>query len=203
MDKLPDPGKVNTPVADSPKPIAGVGGFTRPLDYWLLWLVVVGLMALNLYLARTLLDARSRALALVNTVTEQALQAVSDFQAASFTYTVEVDQTIPLTLNVPIDQVLPVPVQTSIPISTVVTLSLETPLGRFPINVPIVTTVPISLTAQVPIRFTVPVSEAIPIQLSVPIQIKIADTALMNLLEELKVSLGQVRQEALGEPREE
>ena len=203
MDTHPDPSEVSNLVTDSPKPLVGVRGFARPPDYWLLWLAVVGLMALNLYLARTLLEVRDRALGLVNTVTDQASQAISDLQAASFSYTVQVDQTIPLNLSVPIDQVLQVPVQTSIPISTVVTIPLDTPVGRFPINIPIVTTVPISLTAQVPLRLTVPVSEAIPIQLSVPIEIKIADTPLMDLLEGLKGSLEQVKHEALGELGEE
>ena len=48
-----------------------VARFSRPLDYWLLWLLVLGSLGLNLYLLQTLLDLRDR-----------AGQAVGDVQPA-------------------------------------------------------------------------------------------------------------------------
>ncbi len=184
MDKNPDP--------------ADVRSFTRPLDYWLLWLAVLGLIAFNLYLVRTLLEVRNRAVTLVSTFTGEASLEVTKLQAATFDYTVQVEQDIPLNLSVPIDQSVDFPFRATIPISTVVTIPIDTPLGSFPINLPIVTTVPISLTAQVPIHLSVPVSQLVPVRMDIPIEIRIADTPLSGLLDTLQLSLQRLRAEAIG-----
>lgn len=176
-----------------------VARFSRPLDYWLLWLLVLGSLGLNLYLLQTLLDLRDRAgqaTGLVSEVTSEASTVIGELKTATITHTIEVDESIPLNLTVPIDEVLEVPIQTTVPINTTVSIPLRTPIGTFPINVPIVTTIPINITAEVPIHLSVPVSGSVPINFDVPIEIKLADTPLGASLDRIEQFLIRLEQES-------
>lgn len=157
----------------------------RPFDYWLLWIVALGSLAVNAWLVRLLADVRRQA----GEGAVSAAQAVGDLRQSSIDYQVHVEQSLPVTLSVPISETLSVPISATLPVNTQVTIPLKTPLGTFPITIPIQTTVPVNLQPKVPIRLTVPVSTTVPVVLDVPIQIQIADTALGDSLAAAQHSL--------------
>jgi hypothetical protein len=75
-----------------------------------------------------------------------------------------------------------------------VSVPLRTPLGTFPINVPVFASVPIRLTPTVPISLAVPISMTIPVAIDVPINVALAETPLGEALvgvEQYLVDLGQ------------
>src|SRR4030095_426420 len=71
-----------------------------------------------------------------------------------------------------------VPISYTLPINTNVSIPLRTPLGTFPINVPIALSVPIRLTPPLPLNRAVPVSMTIPIAIDVPIHVDLSTTPL-------------------------
>ena len=154
---------------------------SRPLDYWLLWIVAVTALALNLYLINALLQVRAQA----GLAAAQAAEAVGQIREASIAYTVQVDQVIPVDVTVPISRTITVPISNTIPISTVVTIPLEIPgFGTRNLTLPIRANLPIKLTQSIPSSLTVPINAEVPVQLEVPIQIDIADTAFGPQLAE-------------------
>ena len=169
----------------------------RPLDYWLLWWVVSGSRALTLVLVRTLLAFRDQGAAAATTAVgglEQAESALADFRAQTFNYTFRVDQTFPVRAEVPISTTVQVPVRVIIPVDTIITVPFDTPLGQFPINVPIQATLPVSLTLIAPLNLTVPISMDVPVQFDAPVKIVLADTPLAGALDKMSAFLRQMKQ---------
>ena len=158
---------------------------SRPIDYWALWLVAVASLAVNVWLVVNLLGIRRQA----GEAAALAAQAVGDLRQSSIDYQVHVAQLVPIVLSIPISQTVKVPINTLLPIDTQATIPLETPIGTFPITIPIQATVPIDLQPEVPIRLTVPVSTSVPVELDVPIHVAIADTDLGESLARTQRSL--------------
>lgn len=163
---------------------------TRPWDYWLLWFVALSSLALNVWLINILLGARRQ----TGEAAAAAAQGLSDLRAATIDYTVSINESIPININVPINHTVKVPIDTILPIDTQVTIPLNTPLGQFPITIPIKTTIPVKLETEVPINLTVPISAKVPVTLEVPIRIAIAKTPL-----EASLSAAQAYLEKLAE----
>ena len=150
----------------------------RTVDYYILWGLVVVSLGLNIYLFNTLLQAK-RQLALA---ASSAATAVDQLRDTAIDYTVPISQTVPVSFTVAYRQTFTVPISVTLPIDTNVTVPLNTPLGNFPITVPVKTTVPINLNPQVPLSLTVPVSVSVPISLSVPIHLAVNDTVFGSSL---------------------
>lgn len=164
----------------------------RPLDYWLLWVVALVSLGLNLALINTLSEARTQ----VGVGAQQAARAVGQVRAASITYTVQIDQSLPVSATVPFYRTFRVPVNEVFRIDTVVNVPFQTPLGTFPIAVPLQTSVPISFEVTVPIEAEIPVFTVVPVNLDIPVVIRIRETELgaallaaENFLEEVGTSL--------------
>jgi hypothetical protein len=167
--------------------------FRRPLDYFLLWLVALVSLGLNIYLITVLLDARRQA--------GEALVSfggtLGDVGSASIDYAVEVRDTVPVSMTIRYNEVITVPISYTVPINTQVLVPLRTPLGTFPINVPVAASVPIVLSPTVPISLAVPISMTIPVAIDVPINLQLADTPLGEALvgvEQYLVDLGETLQ---------
>jgi hypothetical protein len=158
---------------------------SRPLDYWLLWLVALASLALNILLVVALLGARRQA----GEGALAASHAVGSLRQSSIDYQVHVAQSVPVVLSIPISETVKVPINTTLPIDTQATIPLETPIGTFPITIPIQAVVPVDLQTEVPIRLTVPVSTTVPVELDVPIHLAIADTELGEALAQAQASL--------------
>jgi hypothetical protein len=100
-------------------------------------------------------------------------------------------------------EVITVPISYTLPINTQVSVPLRTPLGTFPINVPVFASVPIQLTPTVPLNLGVPVSMTIPVAIDVPINVALADTPLGEALvgvEQYLVDLGQTLEQSPSLP---
>ena len=83
----------------------------------------------------------------------------------------------------------------TVAINTTVNVPLKTPLGTFPVDIPINTRVPINLTVDVPIKQTVPISATVPVKMDVPIVINLASTPFGAGLEELQTLLKNLAKE--------
>ncbi len=150
----------------------------RPLDYYLLWLAVIGLVSYNYYLTSTLLEARRQVTEQVADAAFTAAEALTGMANATIDYPVEIREAIPISMTIHYSDTVVVPISYTLPVNTNVSIPLRTPLGTFPINVPIALNVPIRLTPTVPLNLAVPVSMTIPINIDVPIHVDLATTPL-------------------------
>jgi hypothetical protein len=146
----------------------------RPVDYYLLWVVAIVSLALNLYVINVLMQARKQVAQAAST----AATAVSQLSGAAIDTSVPISQTLPVSFTVAYRQTFTVPISVTLPIDTQVQVTLNTPIGDFPITVPVKTTVPINLNPQVPLSLAVPVSVSVPISFTVPIHLALSDTTL-------------------------
>jgi hypothetical protein len=165
----------------------------RPFDYYLLWLVALVSLGINLYLAYHLQNARRQ----VGLAAGTAALAVGQLRTSAFEYPVVIHEQLPISLTVDFEENVAVPISYTLPISTEVRVPLQTPLGTFPINVPVVTTIPIDLEPTVPLSLSVPISLSVPVDLEFPIRLELEDSpvgpplaAAENYLRDLAVQFG-------------
>jgi len=150
----------------------------RPVDYYVLWVVAIVSLGLNLYVINVLVQARKQ----VAQAATSAASAVGQLSGAAIDYAVPISQTLPVSFTVAYKQTFTVPISVTLPIDTQVQVTLNTPIGDFPINVPVKTTVPVNLNPQVPLSLSVPVSVSVPISFTVPIHLALKDTTLGSSL---------------------
>lgn len=155
--------------------------YRRTLDYWLLWLLVLILLAFNAYLVRMLLVAKAEVDRIRVEAAGQVLDVAEQVAALRTTvirYDVVINEDIPINMAVPIDMTVPIDIEEDIFIDTTVTTRL---LG-VPVDVPIAATVPVAVNTEVPINETITINETIPIAVDVPIEIDILQTPLAEML---------------------
>jgi hypothetical protein len=146
----------------------------RPFDYYLLWVVALLSLLINAGLVYGLMLARQRAAEGAQT----AAEAVASLRAASVSYTVHIDRSLPVALTVPFNTTVRVPISTTLPIDTEFSFSLHTLVGDFPVSIPVHAQVPVNLVSEVPVNLSVPISTTVPVVLDVPIKLDLAQTAL-------------------------
>jgi hypothetical protein len=161
----------------------------RPIDYYLLWGAVIGLIIANVLLVTTLLDTQKRVTQQVAEAAFTAAEAMEGMTTMAIDYPVEIREAIPISLTIEYKDTIVVPISYTLPINTNVSVPLRTPLGTFPINVPIVMSVPIRLTPTVPLDLAVPVSLTVPIAIDVPIHVDLATTPLGEGLSQAQAYL--------------
>ena len=155
----------------------------------LLSLALNGVVIYGLLQARQIaLDARQVAL---NTVAD-ARSIVTGIGDDTFSYTLKVEQEIPVVVSVPLDEVVTIPVNTVIPIDTTVTVPIDLGITTYDLDVPIQTIIPVDLEFAVPISQTVDIATTVLLDVEVPIEIPLAETPLLGYLEELDVALAQL-----------
>ena len=176
----------------------------------LMFVLVLFSLALNAYLIwqATLLRARAAALQ------REALGTVSRFReelgalsGATLSYTVHIDQEIPIDAVVPFRQELEIPIRTTVPISQEVQTTVNLEVKSLNLNLPVDVTVPVDL--EVPIDMVVPVEidqqvpvrTTVPLQLDVPVSIRLAETDLARYIELLDQGLADLER-ALGGAQE-
>lgn len=185
------------------RPAAGKGGpsVARSWHYRLLWLVALLSLALNLALFAGIYAFRRQAQEEVR----NASRLLNTVEIEDFELSVQVDETLPISLTVPFSDTFQTSVSATVPISTVIpfTDNIEVPVNAvIPINtqvqvpvpvignvvvpIPIVTSIPVSLTVDVPISRSIPVQLDIPVNLDleVPVQSEVTiDTEVPVQLE--------------------
>jgi len=145
-------------------------------------------LALNGAVIFGLLEARETALGTV----AGARAIVAGIGGETFSYTFELNQEIPIAASVPFNEEVTVPVKTTIPISTTVVVPIDLRFTSYNLAVPIRTLIPVDVEFTVPISRTVDVATTVPLDLDVPIEIPIADTPLVDYLEELDEDLANL-----------
>lgn len=146
----------------------------RPIDYYLLWVAVIVLAVVNYQLINTLLDAKRQ----VAEAAFTAAEAMGGMSTATIDYPVEIREFIPISMTITYSDTIVVPISYTLPVNTNVYIPLRTPIGTFPLNVPIAMQVPIRLTPTVPLNLAVPVSLTVPVHFDVPIHVDLATTPL-------------------------
>jgi hypothetical protein len=166
----------------------------RTPDYYLLWGLVLILLAFNLILALFLLSVRMQLETYRQTFGTRLVQAgtiLENIKGGRIDYVANIDQTIPIDVEVPLDYQVNVPVSMVIPINTTVSIPILGP-GSPTIDVPISTNVPINTTITVPINMSVPIKTNMPIKMAIPVSINISDTFLVNILDQAQVLMAQL-----------
>ncbi len=152
---------------------------SRPLDYYLLWLVALTSLAINVFLLRSLLIVRHQA----GEAAAQAAQSVAKLRESSIDYVVTVQKDVPISVVVPISTTVTVPINAIIPLNTQVTVPLQTPFGEFPVSLPVQASIPVNLQTTVPVTALVPFETVVPVVLDIPVHLVISDTAFGQSLK--------------------
>ena len=126
-----------------------------------------------------------------------ALDAVADSRAIlegigddTFSYSLVVEQEIPIAASVPFSERVRVPIQTTLPISTTVIIPIDAGLlGTFDVEVPVQALIPVNLEVVVPVSETVDIVTTVSLNTSVPIEIPISDTPLSSYLKQIDAVL--------------
>lgn len=156
----------------------------------LIVLTVLTLLSLMLNGAVIYVLLRGQQIAL-NTVSD-ARAVVTSINDATISYTVEVDQEIPVAASVPFYETVSVPINTVLPVETTVMVPINLGVISYSLEVPISTIIPVDLEVTVPISQTVDVITTVPLDLDVPIEIPLADTPLVDYVEELDAALARL-----------
>jgi hypothetical protein len=137
---------------------------------------------------------------------QAAHRAVTDAQALitevaddTFSYTIEVDQEIPISTEIPFNESLSVPINTVVPISTTVVVPVDLGITTYKLTVPIEAVFPVDLEATVPVSEVVDITTVVPLRVDVPIEIAIPETPLADYLRDLDAMLRRT-EEQLEDP---
>ncbi len=158
-----------TAPAPAPPPVR-----RRPV-FAALWGIVVsilllGSLGLNLYILRSLDQARQEAALVVGNARAHLRQVGSD----PLVVVVEIDQQLPISQTFQIDERLTVPIDMVYPLDTVVNTRINIPLlGPQNIAVPIQANIPIQFEYTVPISMAFPISMTYDVELALPVEIEI------------------------------
>lgn len=156
-------------------------------------LIVLGLLtllslALNVTVVLGLL--RFRAIA-ANTLSE-ARAIIAEIGDDTLSYTVQVDQEIPVAASIPFSEQVAVPINTTVPISTTVVVPVNLGIATYRLSVPISTVFPVDLEVSVPVSQTVDIATAVPLDVDVPVEIPVAETPVSGYLQELDATLAKI-----------
>jgi len=139
--------------------------------------VILGLLRARQIVLGTMADVRT----LVTGVSDDTL-----------TYTLEVDQEVPIAARIPFNEEVTVPISTTIPIRTTVVVPIDLGVTSYNLKVPIRAIIPVDLEFTVPVSQTVDIATVVPLDVDVPIEIPIAETPLAGYLEELDAALARI-----------
>lgn len=133
---------------------------------------------------------------------QTAQGVVSDAQALlaemsddTISYTVQLDQDIPISTDVPFNEVFSVPVNTVVPISTTVRVPVDLGFRTYRLTIPIETIVPVDVEATVPVSQVVDVTTVVPLQIAMPIEIPVAETSLAGYFRDTDVMLERLEEQ--------
>lgn len=159
---------------------------TRPLDYWILWLVVVALIGSNAWTALKFAELRSEA--------AEALVELSNILVAepSTTTVTLKDRLITFNAVMSPSETILVPISTVVPIDTVVNAPVTLPIvGTIQVKVPVKTNVPVNLSVAVQLKNGIPIQGTMALD-SAAIEVPLDYTPLRELLERLRTVLGGI-----------
>jgi hypothetical protein len=160
----------------------------RPLETLMLVMLAASLLIHALTISQ-LLRVRSSLRAEV----ERLAGAVEAAKGNQVSYTLPIDQQIPIDIDVPIQRSMNIPINTEVRIQQNLVLPVETGFGSLDIPVPIDATIPVSTTVPIELDQTVNISTTVPIKLDVPITIDFGSSELSGYLDRLHDALLELR----------
>jgi hypothetical protein len=160
----------------------------RPLEIVLIVLLGVSLLVHALTVSE-LLRVRSTLRGELDSLAERIVAA----KGTPLTYTLPIDQQLPVNVDVPIKRALQVPVNLNVPIKQNITVPINTGLGSIDVPVALDTTVPISTTVPIALDQTLNISTTVPIRLDLPLQIDLGSAQLAPYLDQLRDRLIELR----------
>lgn len=158
-----------------------------PFHYYVLWVVVLGSLVMNAITLREIAKARVAARQAIS----DAIAVLSGFQQQTFTYNVNIDDTMVIDTNVPVDEIIEIPIHELIEVRTGATVTLLDIPGVGPIthNVPVAADVPIDVVFEAPLKQDFHIVLPIPVQLDIPIELAIIDTPLYGTIDDVIMRL--------------
>ncbi len=130
---------------------------------------------------------------------KDARAPVSQLADDTFSYTVAVDQEIPVSTEIPLNETLQVPINAVVPVSTTVVVPVNLGFRTYDLAVPIEAVFPIDMEVSVPVSQTVDVTTVVPLEVDVPVEIALSKTPLVSYLRDLNAALQQT-EEQLARP---
>ncbi len=151
----------------------------------LLWLVTLASLLLNAVILRQLILARQIARQSVR----DSVAILEDLQNQVLDHTFAIHQPLPIVADIPVQETIPIQIDEDFPLDTIVTVSVPTPLGTLPVQVPISTVVPIHRRVMVTVDDTFTIDTTVSLDLEVPVVVAVADTPLYATLAETRTRL--------------
>jgi hypothetical protein len=156
-------------------------------------LIVLGVLTLlSLVLNGVVIFQFLRLRCVAHGVVADTRALVTELTDETFSTTVEIDQDIPISTELPFNEAMTVPIDAVVPISTTVVVPVDLGFTTYKLAVPIETVIPVDMDVTVPFSETVDIVTAVPIDVDVPVDIAIADTPLVDYLEELDATLQEI-----------
>lgn len=158
-------------------------------SYRVLTILSVMLSVVSLLLVSALIFQLLQSRGVARAIIADGQMLVTEFSDDTFSYTVELDQSIPISTSIPFSQTVTVPFKAVLPVNTTIVVPLDLGFTTYNLSVPIRTTFPVDLEVTVPFSETVDVSTVVPVELTVPIEIAISDLPLADYLEAVSAML--------------
>lgn len=125
-----------------------------------------------------------------------ARRALDQIGEETVSYTVELDEEVPVEASFPFSHQVDVPINTTLPIDTSVVVPIDAGiLGTIDVDVPIRTVIPVDIDVEVSINKTVDIATTVPVQFEVPVAVPISDTELADHLEALDEALARMERQ--------
>ncbi len=113
----------------------------------------------------------------------------------TFSYTVEIDQELPISTEIPFSETFSVPINTVVPISTTVVVPVDLGFTTYELAVPIEAAFPVNMEPTVPVSQVVDITTVVPLRVDVPIEIVIAETPLADYLRDVNAALRRTEEQ--------
>jgi hypothetical protein len=124
---------------------------------------------------------------------------VTQLADETFSYTVEMDQEIPISTEFPFNETFDVPINAVVPVSTTVVVPLDLGFTTYKLTVPIETVFPVDMVVTVPVSQVVDVTTVVPLNVDVPVEVAVSDTPLAVYLRDAEATLKRM-EDQLGRP---
>jgi hypothetical protein len=122
-------------------------------------------------------------------VVSDARALVAAISDDTFSYTVEVDQEIPISTGFPFNETISVPINTVVPINTTVVVPVDLRFTTYNLAIPIETVFPVDMEVTVPVSQVIDVTTVVPLEVDVPLEIAISETPLADYLDDVSATL--------------
>lgn len=153
---------------------------TRSPDYYILWLLVISLIAGNIWLGVKLGQTKHE----ITQALDQTSHALTEIGESKLPFSININEEVRFDAKINLKDGLKVPVKTVVPIDTVVDVPVSLPLvGATTIRVPIKTNVPITVDLDLIIDDDIPVDGTTNLSLAIPVSVK--ETPFGDLLHQI------------------